>query len=489
MALQVLFVDGDVGSDLNSGSSAGASTIAAGTGAAWGLDDTVIDLSADSPDLSGVSSDGSETIRIDGQTEGLRTTDVFKITAVDDGSDTVTVSATPGAAESGVTWAIGGATKTIQRAVDTSEADMTCHIKNSADYTETITHGQLSGTTIWVRFIGYSTTPDDGGMVVIDGEDTRARGWAGSAGTNQIVLKNIWCKNHTGDGFGLGTSDFVRLKNCRSSDNGGKGFSYNQQITFTGCYAHDNDGDGIFANDDVMLESCISSDNGGIGVLTSGGSLLGCLIFGNTGGGYQKTAVSLQLSIRGCTIRGVKAGGDIGIDIPSGDAISVVNNIVTNSVTGIRGGNGFDTEKHISQHNLLFDNTADYVDWSTRDGEVTSDPLFVDVDNADFTLDVGSPALAAAFSVESRGFLTFSGDQSYIGALPPAASAGYPAEADVESGVVYGESSEFTGNFTEPGVANVAESITYGGGGTEFTGELVVVSGGSSGLNHSGHLS
>ena len=51
----------------------------------------------------------------------------------------------------------------------------------------------------------------------------------------------------------------------------------------------------------------------------------------------------------------------------------------------------------------------------------------------------------------------------------------YPAAADVESGVEYGDGGdEFTGTFTEPGVGNVESAVTYGGGGTEFTGTFGV---------------
>jgi len=47
----------------------------------------------------------------------------------------------------------------------------------------------------------------------------------------------------------------------------------------------------------------------------------------------------------------------------------------------------------------------------------------------------------------------------------------YPAAADVESGVQYGDGGdEFTGTFVVPAEEDVENGVGYGAGGTEFTG-------------------
>ena len=80
------YVDGTSGSDNNSGSTTGTpltGTAATRSAAVYTLDGT--------PDLSGVTVN-EDTIRINGETSGNGSTgDIFTITAVDDGADTVTV--------------------------------------------------------------------------------------------------------------------------------------------------------------------------------------------------------------------------------------------------------------------------------------------------------------------------------------------------------------------------------------------------------------
>lgn len=48
-----------------------------------------------------------------------------------------------------------------------------------------------------------------------------------------------------------------------------------------------------------------------------------------------------------------------------------------------------------------------------------------------------------------------------------------PSEDDVQSGVTFGSGAEFTGNFVVPTEAQVASGVSYGASGTEFTGTLV----------------
>jgi len=53
------------------------------------------------------------------------------------------------------------------------------------------------------------------------------------------------------------------------------------------------------------------------------------------------------------------------------------------------------------------------------------------------------------------------------------ATCSYPAEGDVEEGVVYGSGSEYTGTFGVPSEAQVEDGVGFGEDDTEFTGTLV----------------
>lgn len=100
MALPVILVNATGGSD-SAASGAGPATALTGSAASFSSDVVTLD---GSPDLSGVLADGSHVLYLVTST-GVR---FFKITAKDDGADTVTVTPSPAGTASGLTWAIGG---------------------------------------------------------------------------------------------------------------------------------------------------------------------------------------------------------------------------------------------------------------------------------------------------------------------------------------------------------------------------------------------
>ena len=65
------------------------------------------------------------------------------------------------------------------------------------------------------------------------------------------------------------------------------------------------------------------------------------------------------------------------------------------------------------------------------------------------------------------------GDTSqYTGSLDVDLTANLPTESEVISGVAFGSSSQFTGNVTQPGVSDVRIGIQYGANGNQYTGTL-----------------
>jgi hypothetical protein len=100
MALPVILVNSATGSDTVA-SGAGPATALTGTAASFAA--AVVTLDG-SPDLTNVATDGSHTLYLVTST-GVKH---FKITAKDNGADTVDVTPNPAGTASGLTWGIGG---------------------------------------------------------------------------------------------------------------------------------------------------------------------------------------------------------------------------------------------------------------------------------------------------------------------------------------------------------------------------------------------
>lgn len=109
MALPIILFNSSTGSD-TAASGAGPSTALTGSSASTSGDGLTVTLDG-SPDLSGVATDGSAVIFLNDTTAGAR--NFGKITAVDNGADTVTVSDAFGVSLTGKSWAIGGKRLTL----------------------------------------------------------------------------------------------------------------------------------------------------------------------------------------------------------------------------------------------------------------------------------------------------------------------------------------------------------------------------------------
>ncbi len=402
MAANDFYVDTAAGSDDNGGTSAGSAK-ASGTAGSTNSTATV-DLSSDTPDLSAVVV--GDCIRINGEVNGRRSTDLFEITAVDDDLDTVTVTPTPGTA-SGLTWAIGGAFATIGRFVlvtVSGDADK-AWVKGGTDYNETINLvGAASiGTATAPHVIeGYTTTTGDGGRIVVHGQGTRTNGITTDVTSGiYFVFKNIRVRNHTAAGASL--VDHVVFKNCMFDHNGTDGVTGDDWCRFEGCEFSDNTSGGALVDKFAVFIGCRAYGNAGVGIRCEAGIVFGCVSYSNAGNGIELDgsggANTICAAINN-TVDGDAKDTDTGILISSGEnTVDVcINNIVHDCTTGIhsRAGQG---ELLISRNNLLNDNTADYAGGgATYTGEIIDDtPDFVDEASQDYRLAAGSPAIGAGF--------------------------------------------------------------------------------------------
>jgi hypothetical protein len=431
MAVVTLYVDGATGNDLNSGSSTGA-VKASGAGAATLIADPVVALVADLPDLSTVVV--GDTIRLNGRVDGMHSTDVFEITAVDDTLDTVTVSPAPGSSTTGVTWAIGGPFDTIQRAVDVmrSAGGEKVYIKGSVTYSEMVSHShRLGAIGQWGIVEGYTTTPGDGGVATISGGGVRAKCW--ETGTPvYVVFKNIRFTAATT--IGLDTGDVVRLRHCRADTNGTTGVSISDNGWAHDCYFHNNTSHGFLVTATQMLATCcVFSQNGQSGLRAAAGLVYKCLAVGNALDGFHfLSGAAGPHIVLDCTIDGDNKDSDAGIDFDAANMqeIAVLNTVIYDCTTGVIGPADAGEEHIFSYNNLVNSNTTNYSNFATHSGEQTGAPLFT-TEGTDYTPAATSPLIGNGVDLKTGAWVTVAGHATHIGALAPTGSD--------EPGVVAGD--------------------------------------------------
>ena len=397
MAAGDFYVDALAGADTNGGTSAGAAIVSGAAAATDGT--TTVDLSGDTPDLSGVSV--GDCIRLAGEANGRRSGDIFEITAVDDGLDTVTVSETPGTAGP-VVWAIGGAWVTLQKAASTVVATDTdkVWVKASANYTETMNIGLAMGSASPATFEGYTSSTGDGGQFTIDGAATRANGITDSiTSAAYYVFKNMRITDHTSHGTSLSMDNCVWY-NCKFDANGGAGMLGDDYHRFVECEFSDNTGDGCDCDSACMFYGCRAYRNGIDGLECRTGIMFGCVAYSNAGNGLAFSGLGLGFHVFiNCTVDGdAKDTGDAFRMGPSFNGVNIcINCIAYDCTVGLNSLAG-QQELLISRNNLVNSNTANYSGGAaTHTGEQTGAPQFTAEGSQDYTLASGSPAKGAGF--------------------------------------------------------------------------------------------
>jgi hypothetical protein len=226
MAFPIILVDSG-GSDTQA-SGAGPATALFGSTGVVNATATEVDLSADSPDLSGVATDGSAAIFFSDGTAGNR--NFSKITGVNNSTKIVTVSEALRTFSGGKSWAIGGKRASIGSATSrllfenagaVGDAMPGWVIQLVSGHTETLTDRLL------FRRSGDTTS----GSITLRGEPGAATLPILTWNTNDIALYPLGAYNHVHD-LGLkntnGTktaSEAIRMQ----SSNGGniRGVNFN----------------------------------------------------------------------------------------------------------------------------------------------------------------------------------------------------------------------------------------------------------------------
>lgn len=334
MAYPTIVFNNDDGSDTQA-SGAGPAVALYGTGAA--IDgSTTITLSVDSPDLSGVSTDGDAVLWV-ATSAGRK---FFAITGVDNTAKTVTVGLTATDTESGLTWAIGG-----QRADLNATSNRVLFSTDilpgwTVDVEATTTNYTL--TTVLVLGVSGGVTHSTTAPITLMSSSTaRPLITTATNSTSLLTLSNVtgWHLRHlafsntattraslvsyttqavyitvedcvfTGGTYGLycalGPYDVFgcEFTGCTTA---GLANPNGARVTAVGCSFHDNTGAGYLdTNDGVNTLVYCTSVRNGYGVRTTGGAdqcfftLIHCTLAYNTNDGlevsYATYADSLQV--------------------------------------------------------------------------------------------------------------------------------------------------------------------------------------------------
>lgn len=430
MAFPVVIYNASSGSD-TAASGAGPGTAVTGTAAAHtgGSASTTITLT-NTPDLSGVATDGSAVLFL-ATTSGTR--HLSKITAVNDGADTVTVEDSFNIASgSAVNYAIGGKRQTLQ--ADTSRRD-TADLKAgwtfefeagtydigaqlspaAGDATSgRVTFRAASGasptlrTTANVKHFNFATFQSYIGLTITTNSGTKTSTAMGDASptANGVLIKNC-----TIDGLQRGydnssSSIYGAIIGCEIKNCVGAGIYDNgpSKLTIAGCYIHDNGANGChfpITSGEYFITRCIFDTNTGDGINTANAAaasppmtIFNCTFYGNTGDGIDLSGMTLSTNCD-FTIR---------------------NNIFSqNGNYGIRGVSNNDFAMMDYDYNAFYSNTSGAllnVTAGSHDVTLSGDP-FTNAASGDFSLNNTAGAGAACRAV------------GFPGAFPGATTTGY----------------------------------------------------------------
>ena len=383
----------------------------------------------------------------------------------------------------------------------------TAHVNDaSLDLDEVIAGSALAAAApLIIR--GYTATANDGGIGEIDcGGATMFT----ATTYDYVQLRDLDC--HTfGNNNGIALDTYCMATNVTvhkgaSAPAGKNLFTLGPNSSAVGCYAYDGGTGGyklislgagsmafgnfvdggastsslglLYANtQSSVTNNIVVAGANCVGIMALGPCIIGNIVYStvaNTGNGIYAYAANITRVLNNIVVGWSGAGGD---------------GVLVNENLGARG------------YNAFYNNTANYtlsdmvfMDDSANDVALAADP-FTDAANGDFSLTAAAQAALADGGFPGQYLGAHANTDSHLNIGPIQLGVpDYPAEGDVESGVVYGSGAytgdftvpavadvesgvgygsagvEFTGTFTEPGVGNVELGVTYGGGGVEFTG-------------------
>lgn len=381
------------GSD-TAASGSGPATAVSGTGASSTASSATVDLSADTPDLSGVSA--GDLFWID-SSSGRQ---FSVISSVNDGADTVTCDDTFDNTESGRNWGIGGVRATLDNTNSRKlfSADYLAGWRVQLASNQTLTGSALTlvtGCPINIE----SDTPKT--LRTITQSANAACFYTTDNDQNTITLKDIKCENSNATktaAFALDPTNgavFHAIR-CVFGDATNQLLSATDtatNITFTECDITDCTSDGIRCTSRrLILKHCNIVNNGGRGINSNNttASIIGCIIADNTSDGFYGRADDLQMFLHNV----VDDNGGDGLDltlVTQSPVGLIENNIITNNAGyGVRGSGTEQGTSECLRHNNFgtgasANTLGDVLTLAKGEGNVNLDPQFTDAANDDYS--------------------------------------------------------------------------------------------------------
>lgn len=353
------YCDAAAGSNVNAGDKT-ANGVVTSTNGAWSSATNIFVATGGTP-FSGVTAGDFCSLMLDGGTVAVYTA---RVTNVGSGGLTLTLSSSafsgsvPSNAANGVTATTGGAWKGPNGAVnfpfgyasramnDGTNLAVRINLKNNSTYsvTASIQQGKQG-----LNFEGYTSSPGDGGVAVLDGGTSGSSynllsnneyfnryknlefRHNGASGSDSLVTDGgyfadfIGCIFHDCRGIGLAGGRVVayacEFYNCNQSATSGMGGAFATFSQFSYCTSHDNTGYGISINTS-HANNCVLDSNSGVGILMDGNQcsvqVLACDFYNNGSHGIDQTFNNETGVIINCNF--VKNGG-YGVAVDPGPGI------------------------------------------------------------------------------------------------------------------------------------------------------------------------
>lgn len=291
MAAPTITINNSTGDAAASGSGT-PSTPATGSGASLN-GTTSVDLSADSPDLSGVPTDGTAVLYVD-TSSGRK---FSRITAVDDGTDIVTVATAYDVTESGRNWAIGGVLDDLESYSELfTDWEEEWIVELEATETDYVLTSTISVGGDQTSRLFRSATPASRPVITTATNNTALFSFTTNGQHVQFQYLDMAITASTpGPVVAGGGADSVTFYKCRFAG-GSEGIDMDvgslDYSTLIGCLIEDNDNEGILELDaGSRLIDCVVRNNGGDGILikvvATIDGIYGCLIVDNGGLGIN----------------------------------------------------------------------------------------------------------------------------------------------------------------------------------------------------------
>lgn len=326
---------------------------------------------------------------------------------------------------------------TLVEACDAVGAGDTVYVKADNDYDVEYATGGAKSSIMYlttdgtnaapIRWIGYHTTPGDGGVVTLDAKDTLGDCLEGTA-HDFYIFENFVFKGGTDNCAETPNGGNMIWKKCSFEGAGNRGIQQpGSGSVFVGCRFRDNTNEGVWTNTtQLTFVFCIFEGNGKEGITCSTSTVFAFCVFYNNGKTsdfkHIDSGSALQVVCINCIFDGENSGKAAYISSAAAGVPVFVNCIFHDHVAGVE----------MSASNLaaiagcLFNsNTADTVnvpnapttgDGVGDDGCVSDTPGFTNEGNDDYTLASGSAALDAGMDAS---FTTEFWSDFDLGTNPP----------------------------------------------------------------------